>query len=62
LKHVIGRLSAGSAGLLGVIKKLGEVFGAVLRAFNTGMEAILGHSDLGGLAIGKRIHEFFTNQ
>ena len=46
LEHIIGRLSAGSSGLFGVVEKLGEAFGAMLRAFNTGMEAILGHNIL----------------
>ena len=43
LEHVIGRLSAGSAGFSSVIEELGEILGAVLRAFDAGMKDSLSH-------------------
>ncbi len=46
LEHEVGGLRAGGAGLLGVIQELRETLGAVLGAFDTGMEAIFGHNVL----------------
>jgi len=37
---------------------LGEVLGAMLRAFNTGMEAILGHNVSGIEELDCKCHEF----
>jgi hypothetical protein len=54
LKHVIRRLGAGCARLPGVIKKLSEAFRAMLRAFNTGMETILGHNGAEELPVALR--------
>jgi hypothetical protein len=54
MQHVVRRLGAGSTRLFGVFKKLGEAFRAVLRAFNTGMETILGHNGAEELAVGLR--------
>src|ERR1035438_1224326 len=39
LEHEVGRLGPGSAGLLSVFQELHQTLGAVLRAFDTGMEA-----------------------
>ena len=47
LEHEVGGLRAGGAGLLGVIQELRETLGAVLGAFDTGMETIFGHNVLG---------------
>ena len=47
LEHEVGGLGAGGAGLLGVVEELRETLGAVLRAFDAGMETIFGHSVLG---------------
>jgi hypothetical protein len=43
LQHKVRGLGASSAGLLGILNELGEAFGAVLRPFDAGMEAVLGH-------------------
>jgi len=44
LQHIIGWLCALSAGLFGVAEEIGKVFGAMLRAFDTWMETVLGHN------------------
>jgi len=51
-------LGAGSVGLFGVIKKLGEVLGVMLRVFNTGMEVILGYNVSGTEELARECDEF----